>query len=80
MNVSLCGALLKSDVDLAHGDLVLLEIDLGDGASIHCLAQVVREADLDAGHAYGVDFRYMSPPDRQKLGFALMVVREPVHR
>jgi hypothetical protein len=80
MNVSLCGALFKADVDLDHGDLVLLEIGLGDGPSIHCVAQVVRRMTLDAGHAYGVDFRYISPSDRQKLSFALMVVREPVHR
>lgn len=73
MKVSLCDVAFKVDVYLDGGDLVLLEIDLGDGAPIHCAAEIIRDMGLDAGHSYGADFKYISPSDRQKLSSALKV-------
>ena len=77
VNISLSGALFVTDCAVRESDLVVLRISLDADTNIDCAAQVMRTVSLGDRHAYGVEFRYVSSVDRQKLSFALLLVRDP---
>lgn len=72
INASLSGFLIKADLPLTIGELLLLRIDLSPVTSVDCLAQIVREETRVSDKLYGAEIRYIAAKDRQKLGFALM--------
>lgn len=77
VNISLCGVLFAVDADLEAGDIVVLRVQLDHDTTIDCVAQIVRiDIRADAKN-YGADFRYLTAAHRQKLSFALLLVREP---
>jgi len=77
INVSLSGVLFTTDADLEEKDLVILRIGLDAGTTVECVAQIVRRDNQDGSKLYGAAFRYLSAADRQKLNFALLLLREP---
>jgi len=77
VNVSLTGALFVTDSEVREGDLVVMRISLDADTDIDCVAQIVRTVSLGDKNAYGAEFRYVSSVDRQKLSFALLLVRDP---
>ena len=76
IDVSLCGVLFEADVELEEKDLVLLRISVDSCTTVDCVGQVVRKTARETRNAYGVDIRYISAADRQKLSFALMLIQE----
>ena len=73
INVSLCGLLFESDMDLETDRLVTVRIALDANTNIECAAQIIRTVPQNACAA---EIRYISAADRQRLSFALMMVRE----
>ena len=75
INASMCGVLFSSTTVLENKELALVRITLDPSTSVDCVAQIVRVEQSGEKMLYGADFRYMSPSDRQRLSFALMVLR-----
>jgi len=77
INISLSGALFVTDCAFGESDLVVLRISLDADTNVDCVAQIVRTVSLGDRNAYGAELRYVSSVDRQKLNFALLLVRDP---
>ena len=77
INANLCGVLFSTYAELKEGELVVLRIGLDAATAVECAVQIVRGEKQDDINAYGADLRYLSSADRQKLSFALLILREP---
>jgi hypothetical protein len=75
--MSLSGVLFASDAELEERELVVLRIGLDADTTVDCVAQIVRADDRGGTQLYGAAFRYLSAADRQRLNFALLLLREP---
>jgi hypothetical protein len=76
INISLSGVLFTIGAELTENALVLLHIKAGAYTVVECAARVVRTSSLGDFKTYGAEFCYISPADRQKLSFAILLLKE----
>ncbi len=71
INTSLCGVLFAVDTELKEEENVAIRIMLDSMNNVDCVARIVRSENRDGCTMYGADFRYMAPPDFERLNSAL---------
>lgn len=76
LDASLCGMRIVSQVEMMRGDLAIVHIRLDPCTEVDCAVRIARKDRRDHEVVYGSEIVYISPADRLKLSFALLMARD----